>query len=447
MQRWFPHHKLIDIVDEVDKLKRHCGYISLIDYLTMFDNNRQPTLEECLAKRSEIMLDALNHMSFDTFLDATMPECKFLSTLAANTERSTFISQMTNLNLQHKAEIFLDVKDRFNKAQNYMSSIDYSTMFNDDPQPTLENITAQTTKITLDALNRVSVDEFFGSVMCENINMLKNQCAKETSFPNLSSIQSSPKLCYLSVPRDHSCCFTSLYFLLVSSVDDYRFRSDPNYRFVCTQELRNIIAQVIEQNPSTYTDEILEKSRRDYCQWLRHPDMWGGDIELSICSNLYFVEICVINLHLQNPNEAIYRIGENDGHPTRIFLTYDGKHYNPTFTCINNEVHKRTRCDDIEIMTLAQNKQIEDYELSTLVISTEMESVTPQTMDLKTQLMVNNLTDFVNTLKEKCSYISPINYLTMFDNNRQPTSEELNAKYTEIMMDALHHMSCDTLVK
>jgi hypothetical protein len=55
-------------------------------------------------------------------------------------------------------------------------------------------------------------------------------------------------------------------------------------------------------------------------------DSWGGGIELSILTQEYEVEICVIN------TEAGGRIdyfGEDKHFPHRVFLFYNNLHYDP----------------------------------------------------------------------------------------------------------------------
>ncbi|VDO30159.1 unnamed protein product [Schistosoma margrebowiei] len=54
-------------------------------------------------------------------------------------------------------------------------------------------------------------------------------------------------------------------------------------------------------------------------------DKWGGGIEVSILSQLYKIEICIVDIE----SCRIDRFGEDQNYPKRILLIYDGIHYDP----------------------------------------------------------------------------------------------------------------------
>ncbi|CAG8799757.1 27780_t:CDS:2, partial [Dentiscutata erythropus] len=45
------------------------------------------------------------------------------------------------------------------------------------------------------------------------------------------------------------------------------------------------------EDPETYSDVVLGRSRDDYCEWIAKKNSWGGAIELSIFASYYKVEI------------------------------------------------------------------------------------------------------------------------------------------------------------
>eukprot|EP00455_Lapot_gusevi_P000174 TRINITY_DN10072_c0_g1_i1.p1 TRINITY_DN10072_c0_g1~~TRINITY_DN10072_c0_g1_i1.p1 ORF type:complete len:134 (+),score=6.90 TRINITY_DN10072_c0_g1_i1:212-613(+) len=51
--------------------------------------------------------------------------------------------------------------------------------------------------------------------------------------------------------------------------------------------------------------------------------MWGGAIELSILSEYYATEICAIDIKTLH----MYSYGEDKGYSKRVFVLYDGIHY------------------------------------------------------------------------------------------------------------------------
>ena len=42
------------------------------------------------------------------------------------------------------------------------------------------------------------------------------------------------------------------------------------------KELRQVVAGIIQSDPVTYTDSVLERSREEYIQWIQRDDSWGG---------------------------------------------------------------------------------------------------------------------------------------------------------------------------
>lgn len=57
------------------------------------------------------------------------------------------------------------------------------------------------------------------------------------------------------------------------------------------------------------------------------PDSWGGAIELAVLSKFYGIEIAVVD----SVNAIINRFGEDQQYEHRVFLTFDGIHYDPLY--------------------------------------------------------------------------------------------------------------------
>ncbi|XP_026812344.1 ubiquitin thioesterase OTU1 [Rhopalosiphum maidis] len=118
------------------------------------------------------------------------------------------------------------------------------------------------------------------------------------------------------VPADNSCLFTSLGFVLGGKLD----LSSGNY-------MREIIANAVKDNQIEFSEAVLGKPNEDYCEWIRNPNSWGGAIEVSILSNFYGLEIAVIDTQ----SGSISKFGEDKDYPHRVFLIYDGIHYDPLY--------------------------------------------------------------------------------------------------------------------
>jgi len=87
--------------------------------------------------------------------------------------------------------------------------------------------------------------------------------------------------------------------------------------------LRKIISDTVKNDPETYSEAFLGQSNIEYSKWLLLKDSWGGAIELSILSNYYSTEIATFDIQ----TEIMYVYGETKNYKQRIFLLYDGIHY------------------------------------------------------------------------------------------------------------------------
>lgn len=77
----------------------------------------------------------------------------------------------------------------------------------------------------------------------------------------------------------------------------------------------------------TYNEAMLGRPNDEYCEWIRKPASWGGAIEVSILANYYGIEIDVVDI----TNALINRFGEDKEYGMRVFLLFDGIHYDPLY--------------------------------------------------------------------------------------------------------------------
>lgn len=118
------------------------------------------------------------------------------------------------------------------------------------------------------------------------------------------------------VPSDNSCLFTSIGFVLNGSVDTS----------VHTL-MRQIIAMEVASDLETYSEAMLGKPNAEYCAWIQQPSSWGGAIEVAILSRFYGLEMAVVD----TLNAIINRFGEDKNYGQRVFLLFDGVHYDPLY--------------------------------------------------------------------------------------------------------------------
>jgi ubiquitin thioesterase OTU1 len=145
------------------------------------------------------------------------------------------------------------------------------------------------------------------------------------------------------VPADNSCLFTSVAFCL-SEVEHIQ---DTNY-------LRQLIAATVESDPVKYNEAFLGRSNVDYCNWIRQPDSWGGGIEVSILSEFYGYEITVITIQ----STSVSRFGEDRNYQQRMFLLYDGIHYDPLYKEIFHLSQQQKLFPVMDTETLEQALQL-----------------------------------------------------------------------------------------
>ncbi|XP_068081647.1 ubiquitin thioesterase Otu1 isoform X2 [Anabrus simplex] len=142
------------------------------------------------------------------------------------------------------------------------------------------------------------------------------------------------------VPADNSCLFTSIGYVLGGKVDP-----------TCSTFMRQIIAEVVSNNPDVYSEAILGQSNSSYSDWILKPDSWGGAIELAVLSEFYGLEIDVVD----TLNAIINRFGEDQHYAQRVFLVFDGIHYDPLYL-------EPLECEPVElpIIPCAMSGQVDD---------------------------------------------------------------------------------------
>lgn len=94
-----------------------------------------------------------------------------------------------------------------------------------------------------------------------------------------------------------------------------------------SSHMRQLVADCIANQPDTYNDAILGRPVKEYCDWIRNTTSWGGAIELAVLSNHFRFEIAVVN----STTGVISRFGEDKGYDKRVFLLFDGIHYDPLY--------------------------------------------------------------------------------------------------------------------
>lgn len=88
-----------------------------------------------------------------------------------------------------------------------------------------------------------------------------------------------------------------------------------------------MIASTVAADPEKYNEAILGRPNKDYVNWIKKPESWGGGIEVSILAEFYGIQISVVDTQSLH----ISCFGEDQNYPQRMFIIYDGIHYDPLY--------------------------------------------------------------------------------------------------------------------
>ena len=113
------------------------------------------------------------------------------------------------------------------------------------------------------------------------------------------------------MPDDNSCLFRAFGFAF--------FGPD----FDNMVELRSIVAQTIQANPTDYNAAVLDKEPDVYCAEIQSPDQWGGAIELGILAEHLGIEVCAMDVE----NDVVYHFNQKPNISNRCIVVYSGIHY------------------------------------------------------------------------------------------------------------------------
>ena len=121
------------------------------------------------------------------------------------------------------------------------------------------------------------------------------------------------------VPADNSCLFTSVNFC-VSGKESAVDAEEASF-------MRDIIAAAVSSDKERFNEAILGKANGDYCDWIRKKETWGGAIEAQVLSEYLGIMVTVVDTQ----TDFVSNFGEGLSLGQRLFLIYDGIHYDPLY--------------------------------------------------------------------------------------------------------------------
>lgn len=115
------------------------------------------------------------------------------------------------------------------------------------------------------------------------------------------------------VDADNSCLFSSIAYL----IDRDNFNEEASLRF------RQIIIDYLLDDK--FDANLLDQPKDQYIEFIQNPKNWGGALEVKMFSDIFQTQIVCIDVKTNRAD--IY--GEDKNYPQRIYLLYNGNHYDP----------------------------------------------------------------------------------------------------------------------
>lgn len=115
------------------------------------------------------------------------------------------------------------------------------------------------------------------------------------------------------VDADNSCLFSSIAYL----IDRSNFNEESSLKF------RQIIIDYLLDDQ--FDSTLLDQPKDNYIEFIQNPKNWGGALEVKMFSEIFKKQIVCIDVKTNRAD--IY--GEDKEYPQRIYLLYNGIHYDP----------------------------------------------------------------------------------------------------------------------
>ena len=138
------------------------------------------------------------------------------------------------------------------------------------------------------------------------------------------------------INADNSCLFNAIGYLIMRNSDTLSI------------QYRKVIADEVTKNTTKYTPEVLGKPTEEYAEWIMNSDKWGGEIEMSILAKHLNVEIAAVDIQ----TGKVYIYGEEYKYFDRIYLLYDGIHYDAVVNALIEEGDTSFESNDKNDMTI-----------------------------------------------------------------------------------------------
>lgn len=176
------------------------------------------------------------------------------------------------------------------------------------PSAAALSITDSDTSISTVNCTSLSSDEWSCHI-CTFINRVSSR-GEESHCEMCSTVRLLASMRRRIIDADNSCLFNAVGFLVCRNKN-------------IAVELREIVHSAVQNGPEIFSSAMLGKEREEYLLWIMQPTSWGGETEIMILTGYFKVQIAVVDIRTTN----IYVYGSDADTNQRIYLLYDGIHY------------------------------------------------------------------------------------------------------------------------
>ena len=186
----------------------------------------------------------------------------------------------------------------------------------------------------------LSVCEQAVAIACDNLELALEISEGIFAANGIKSVDACPESKTTIVRRiidaDNCCLFNAIGYC----VEKEQHKMSPVYR--------KVVANEILSDPDTYTADILGKTIDEYVMWIQNPEKLGGEIEMNILSKHLELEIAAVDVQ----TGKLYVYGEDRNFLNRIYLLYDGIHYDAIVSAVVSGCQDTDISSDITVFSV-----------------------------------------------------------------------------------------------
>jgi ubiquitin thioesterase OTU1 len=164
------------------------------------------------------------------------------------------------------------------------------------------------------------------------------------------------------VDADNSCLFSSIGYLI----------DNKNFNETTKLQYRQLLANYLEASSNIDAVTLGTNSKEEYIESIQNPSTWGGAIELKLFSEMFQIEIASIDVQ----SNRVDIFGQDKNYPQRIFVVYNGVHYDPLVMAYTDEPK-----DDITSFESEDSQTLIDFQNFVKVFKEVGDFVDPKNMN------------------------------------------------------------------